>query len=98
MKSILGTTALAALLIGAGVTTVQAEGGADRLMDYRLQQEMWVSDRASPDSGERFARMIEQQPTAAGGASDRRDRQMQQQEDRYKSPIRKERTLYGSPH
>ncbi|BFN28109.1 hypothetical protein PSCT_04438 [Pseudomonas sp. SCT] len=98
MKSILGMTALAALMMGAAVTTVQAEGGADRLVNYRLQQEALVSDRASQDSGERFVQLIKEQPTAAGSATEQRDRQMQKQEDSYKSPIHRDRALYGSPH
>lgn len=98
MKSILGTTALAALLMGAVVTTVQAEGGSDRLLDYRLQQEALMSNRPSEDSGERFVQMLKEQPTAAGGAIEQQDQQNEMLEPSYKSPILRDRELYGSPH
>ncbi|TXI30782.1 MAG: hypothetical protein E6Q69_12940 [Aquipseudomonas alcaligenes] len=98
MKSLLGMTALAALMMGAAVTTAQAEGGADRLVNYRLQQEALVSDRSSQDSGERFVQLIKEQPTAAGSASEQQDRQEEMSAPSYKSPILKDRALYGSPH
>ena len=97
MKSILGTTALAALMMAAAVTTVQAEGGSDRRIDYRWQQEALVSDRSSEDSGERFAQMIKEQPTAAGTASEQKEQQ-EMAAPRYRSPILRDRVLYGSPH
>ena len=93
MKSILGMTALAALMLGATVTTVQAEGGSDRLIDYRLQQEALVSDRASQDSGERFVQMVKEQPTAAGTAREQQDQWIEES----KRGIRRDRELYG-PH
>lgn len=98
MKSILGTTALAALMMAAAVTSAQAEGGGDRLIDYRLQQEMLVSDRASPDSGERFAQMLTEQPTAAGRASEQQERQDEMSAPSYKSSIQRNREFYGGPH
>lgn len=98
MKSILGMTALAALMMGATVTTVQAEGGSERLLDYRLQQEALVSERSSQDSGERIVQMIKEQPTAAGGARERQEQRSEMSEPNYKSPIHKDRALYGSPH
>jgi hypothetical protein len=108
MTSILHTTALAVLMT-ATVTAVQAneaglllaEGGSDLLMNYRLQQEAILSNRASQDSGQRFARMIEQQPTAAGPAFEQQEQQEQQigaSGTRFKSPILRDRELYGSPH
>lgn len=66
MKTILSTAALAALMMSAAVATVQAEGGGDRLSDYRLAQQAVVSDRPSQDPAERFAQMLKEQPTAAG--------------------------------
>ncbi|MDP2780092.1 hypothetical protein [Devosia sp.] len=93
MKSILGMTALAALMMGAAVTTVQAEGGSDRLIGYRLQQETLVSDRASRDSGERFVQMLKEQPTAAGTAREQQDQLIEEP----KRGIRRDRELYG-PH
>lgn len=98
MKSILGTTALAALMMGIAVTTAQAESGSDRSMDYRLQQEALVSSRPSQDSGERFVQLIKEQPTAAGTAIEQQDQQSEMLEPSYKSPILKDRALYGSPH
>ncbi|MDM8349474.1 hypothetical protein P8H27_11270 [Pseudomonas sp. sp1636] len=98
MKSILGMTVLAALMMGAAVTTAQAEGGSDRLIDYRLQQEALVSNRASQDSGERFAQMVKEQPAAAGTASEQPEQQQEMVEPSYRSPILRDRALYGSPH
>lgn len=93
MKTLLSMTALAALMMGAAVTTVQAEGGSDRLVDYRLEQQVVVNDRTSQDSGERFAQMIKEQPTAAGPE---REQQLQRIEKSQRG-ILKSRTLYG-PH
>jgi hypothetical protein len=98
MKSILGMTALAALMMGAAVTTVQAEGGSDRLIDYRLQQEALVSNRASQESGERFVQMVKEQPTAAGSASEQQEQQQEMAAPSYRTPILRDRALYGSPH
>lgn len=97
MKTILSMTALAALMMGAAVTTVQAEGGSDRLMDYRLEQQAVVNNRTSQDSTERFAQMIKEQPTAAGSAREQQER-IEQSEPSFKSPIHRDRALYGSPH
>lgn len=108
MTSILHTTALAVLMT-ATVTAVQAneaglllaEGGSDLLMDYRLQQEAHISNRASQDSGQRFVQMLEEQPTAAGPALEQQEQQEQQSgasETRFKSPILRDRALYGTPH
>lgn len=98
MKSILGMTALAALMMCAAVTTVQAEGGSDRLVEQRLQQEAQVSSRQRQDSAERFALMIKEQPTAAGVEVEQKDQQNKILEPRYKSPILMDRALYGSPY
>lgn len=112
MKSILGMTALAALMMGTAVTTVLAdeasgpwpgeggqlllaEGGSDRLVDFFLRREPLVSERQGRDSGERFAQMIEEQPTAAGPE---REREQQMQRIEKSEPgILRQRVLYG-PH
>ena len=83
MKSILGMTALAALMLGAAVTTVQAEGGTGRLL---------VSDRASRDSAERFSQLIAERPTAAGNAMVQQERRIEKSEPE----ILRDRALYGS--
>jgi hypothetical protein len=97
MKTILGTMALAALMTATAVTTVQAEGGSDRLINYRLQQEALVN-RSSEDSAERFAELIKEQPTAAGSANEQQDQQQKTLSPAYKSPIVRDRELYGTPH
>lgn len=98
MKSILGMTALAALMMAAAVTTVQAEGGSDRLMEYRLQQEALVSESSSQDAGKVYVQMIKLQPTAAGTAPEQQqDRKIVNQKPSFKSPIVMDRELYGSP-
>lgn len=110
MKSILGMTALAALMMGTAVATVQAdeasgpwpgeggqlllaEGGGDRLVDFFLRREPLVSERQGQDSGERFAQMLKEQPTAVGPE---RQEQMQQIE-KSEPGILKNRVLFG-PH
>jgi len=62
MKTLLSMTALAALMMGAAVTTVQAEGGSDRLVDYRLEQQAVVNSRSSQGSAERFVRWSRSSP------------------------------------
>ncbi|WP_422602213.1 hypothetical protein [Pseudomonas sp.] len=86
MKSILGMTALAALMMGAAVTTVQAEGSSGR------QLEALVSDRASRDSAERFSQLIAERPTAAGNAIVQQERRIEKSEPE----ILRDRVLYGS--
>lgn len=92
MKSILGMTALAALMMGAAVTTVQAEGSSGRQLDYRLQPEALVSDRASRDSAERFAQLTEKRPSASGNAIVQQERRLEKSEPE----ILRDRALYGS--
>lgn len=110
MKTIVQTTALAALVVGTAVTTVQAdevsgswlsdgpqlllaEGGSDRLVDFFLRRETLVTNRPSEDSGERFVRMIEEQPTAAGTAREQQEQRIEKSEP----GILRDRVLYG-PH
>jgi hypothetical protein len=93
MKTLLSMTALAALMMSAAVTTVQAEGGSDRLVDYRLEQQVVVNSRSGQDSAERFAQMIKEQPTAAGPE---REQQPQRIENSQRG-ILQNRALYG-PH
>ena len=105
MTLILHTTALAVLMAWT-VTSVQAnetglllaESGSDRLMDYRLQQEALLSNNRSQDSGQRFARMLEEQPTAAGTVLEQKEQQVGASETRFRSAILRDRALYGSPH
>jgi len=93
MKTLLSMTALAALIMSATVTTVQAEGGSDRLMDYRLEQLAVVHGRSNQDSTERFVQMIKEQPTAAGPE---REQQSQRSEQSQRG-IPQNRLLFG-PH
>jgi hypothetical protein len=93
MKTLLSMTALAALMMGAAVTTVQAEGGSDRLMDYRLEQPLVVDNRSSQDSGERFVQMVREQPTAAGPEREQQPQRIEKSEP----GILKNRALFG-PH
>lgn len=97
MKSILGTMALATLMMATAVTTVQAEGGSDRLIKFRLQQETLVS-RSGQNVAERFAGMIKKQPPAAGREDDQLNQQREAMAPAYKSPIVRDRERYGTPH
>lgn len=114
MKTLAGMTVLTALLIGGGVTSAQAgeaiavwfhqapqfllaEGGSERLMLQQQYRQELASQRADSDDGERFVQLIKEQPTAAG------DTAIEQQHERqpdasFKSPIHRDRSLYGSPH
>lgn len=92
MKTLLSMTALAALMMGAAVATVQAEGGSDRLVDYRLEQQTVVNNRSIQDSAERFVQMLKEQPTAAGS-----EREQQQRIENSQRSILQNRALYG-PH
>lgn len=110
MKSILGMTALVALMMGATVATVQAdevnglwprdgaqlllaEGGSDWLADFVLRRESLAKSRSGQDSGERFAQMVEEQPTAAGPEREQQTQRIEKSEP----GILKDRALYG-PH
>lgn len=90
MKSIVGMTALVALITSAAATTVQAEGGTGPLLDYQLRQEALG---ASQDSAERFAQLIEERPSAAGNALGQQERRIAQSEPE----MLRDRALYGSP-
>lgn len=86
MKTRIVTTALATVLTGFGMTLAHAsdspfwqdphatlllaEGGSERLIDYqqRIQETLVSRDRV--DEGQRFADLIEEQPTAAGAQED----------------------------
>ncbi|OHC67144.1 MAG: hypothetical protein A3J25_02740 [Pseudomonadales bacterium RIFCSPLOWO2_02_FULL_63_210] len=94
MKTLLSMTALAALMMGAAVTTVQAEGGSDRLVDYRLEQQAVVNSRSSQGSAERFVQMVKEQPTAAGPE---REQQQPQRIENSQPGILQNRLLFG-PH
>lgn len=93
MKTILSMTALAVLMMSATVTTVQAEGGSDRLMDYRMAQQAVANERTSSDSAERFAQMLKDQPTAAGPERE----QQTQRTDTPQRGILENRAIFG-PH
>lgn len=67
MKSAISTTALSSLLFSLlALTTLQAsaEGGGDRLIQYREAQAQRT--QTNQDESERFVQLVEEQPTAAG--------------------------------
>lgn len=86
------------LWLSEGPQLLLAEGGSERLIDFFLRREALVSNRPSQDSGERFAQMVKEQPTAAGAALEQQEQGMQKPEARFNSPIQRDRALYGSPH
>jgi hypothetical protein len=45
-------------------------------VDLFLRRETLVTNRSSEDSGERFARMIEELPTAAGSAREQQEQRV----------------------
>lgn len=93
MKTRLSMTALAALMMGVAVTTAQAEGGSDRLVDYRLEQQAVVNSRSSQDSAERFVQMTKEQPTAAGPEREQHGQRIEKSQ----RGILQDRVLFG-PH
>lgn len=114
MKSIAVKAALAALMVGVTVSSVQAEpwrklwpeekpqqlmiaeSGSDRLLDYHQQRQGIANQQDRRDSGERFLRMIKEQPTAVGNPTEERSEQeMSKPKPAYKSPIQRDRELYG---
>jgi len=114
MKSLVGMTALTALLIGTNVTSVQAEevsalwftqgpqlllaeGGSERLMLNQQRLQALANQRSASDDGQRFVQLIEEQPTAAGDAASKQQFERKAAPS-FKSPIQRDRELYGSPH
>jgi len=105
MKTKLCTAALLAWVAGAAAIWAQAdegrsmiaESGSDRSMEYRQQQETLGNQPAPQDSSERFLRMIREQPTAAGPASESEDegQKMSEPKPMYRPPIQRDRELYG---
>ncbi|MEO4046513.1 hypothetical protein AAFN46_05395 [Pseudomonas sp. CAU 1711] len=75
-----------------------AEGGSERLIvnRQRIQESLAARDRL--DDSQRFADLIEEQPTAAGTREDARETPSGTSVPSYKSPILRDRAIYGSPH
>lgn len=109
MKTTLSTTVfsgllavLAAAISGQAVSApfptepfMLAESGSDRLMEYRLLREELAQARATRGESERFAQVLEEQPTAAGPQFESEDAQPLKQALQYKSPILRERAEQG---
>ncbi|MCQ4347166.1 hypothetical protein NGA35_06945 [Pseudomonas stutzeri] len=109
MKTVPGTFALTVLVVGLSLTTVQAgtapdgtqlllvESGSDRLIDYHTQRRSQSDRPGQEEFAERYIRMIKEQPTAAGDMPEElapQDR-MDRPEPMHKSPIQRDRQLYG---
>lgn len=77
-----------------GAAFLLAESGSDRLMEYRVLQELQF--KASEDQSERFVELLERKPTAAGPQFELEDAQPSQQPiQQYRSPIQRDRAEYG---
>ncbi|MWV13599.1 hypothetical protein F3I62_15965 [Pseudomonas sp. R-28-1W-6] len=93
MKLTHSKTALSGLFLALTVTTgaVLAEGGGiDRINEFRIrnQQAMQMKE----ESSESFARMVEEQPTAAGRQSEQDEMQpAKQPAPQYRSTIQQQR-------
>lgn len=82
--------------VGQGSAFMLAESGSDRLMEYRLLREELAQVRATRSESERFAQVLEEQPTAAGPQLEPEDAQpIMQQAIQYKSPIHRDRAEQG---
>ncbi|HBO1414524.1 hypothetical protein [Pseudomonas aeruginosa] len=96
MKAILNRVAVIMLVAGGTVSTVWAEGGSDYLMNFHLRQQALASQRAEQDTGQRFAQILVEQPTAAGPMTELQSQSIQEPAPTYRSPIYQDRALYGS--
>ena len=113
MKVMLNSAIVAAVLLAAAASTsyaesagglwpvpaplLLAEDGSDR---PALHRQWWASQslqRARGDSEERFARMIKEQPTAAGPDATRSRLRDEKPKPHNKSPLQRDREIYGSP-
>ena len=113
MKSMLNSAVVAAVLLAAAASAAHAESaggpwpvpdplllaedGSDR---PALHRQWWASQslqRARGDSEERFARMIKEQPTAAGPDAAKSRLRDEQPKSLNKSPLQRDREIYGSP-
>lgn len=111
MKSSLITTAFSSLLFSfVAVTSLPAvsaslqpaerqpllmlaEGGGDRLIQY---QEMQVQRWQTTDTGERFAQLLEEEPTAAGAKLESDElKAVAKPAPEYKSLIHKQKVEFG---
>ncbi|PAU58500.1 hypothetical protein [Pseudomonas indica] len=90
MKPILSVLMALAM---TGTTMVWAEDGGERLGEWRMKQQMLTGQRMAIDHSERFAQLLEEQPTAAGPMT---EMSMPPAAPRYRSPILEDRTRYGS--
>lgn len=114
MKTVSSKLTLTALLVGAALTSVQAdesrwvwpedrpqqlmlaEDGSDRLLDFREQRQAIGNRPTGEESGDDLVRMIKEQPTAAGpGDEQATEMKMDKPKPMYKSPIQRDRDLYG---
>ncbi|MDH4654013.1 hypothetical protein SA496_04300 [Pseudomonas sp. JS3066] len=95
MKSAICTTAFSSLLFSlVALTSFQAtaEGGSDRLIQYREYQ---VRQQTTEDESERFAQLVEEKPTAAGsGAAREAAEPAMKSSNRYQSRIHHQRVVY----
>ncbi len=83
---------------GMDSTVMLAEGGSSRLLRHQgmLRDEFSQSQALKTDTGERFTRMLEEQPSAAGPRSQTGEQEdMGQPMRRYHSPIEKDRAEFG---
>lgn len=107
MRSLISNVAFIAMVMGAAASPALAESGGDRVFDAHLVQQPLAMREQPNDSAQRFAQMIEAQPTAAGPVSEVQDADdVQYQalepptdkvEPRYATPIERDRDLYGTP-
>lgn len=95
MSTFLSTVAMVAIAMGTAAGTALAESGSDRLLESHMRQEARVAQEAERDSANRYAQMIEEQPTAAGPVLDAQA--PLKTEPRYSTPIERDRALYGTP-
>ncbi|WP_028629013.1 hypothetical protein [Metapseudomonas resinovorans] len=112
MKSAITTTVLSSLLFSfVALTSLQAsssslpsasqqptlmlaEGGGDRLIQYQEWQAQ--REQTTDDESERFAQMVEEQPTAAGAQVTQEETEsIAKPATRYKSRIHQQKVEYG---
>ncbi|CDF83813.1 hypothetical protein PKB_2466 [Pseudomonas knackmussii B13] len=107
MRSLISNVAFIAMVMGTAAGPALAESGGDRVFDSHLGAQPLAAQEQPSDSAQRFAQMVEAQPTAAGPISAMQDaddvqyQAMQPPTDRalphYATPIERDRDIYGTP-
>lgn len=114
MKTIITMATLASLLVGLSSASLAsptaspwlipapqlqiAEGGSARTLLQQQHMHALAEQRDVADEGQRFAKLLEEQPTAAGNMDKSSPPMEAPMVPVYTSPILRDRAIYGTPH